>query len=407
MRCVFHIDLDAFFVAVERVLDPSLVGKPVVVGGKPGSRGVVACASYEARKYGLRAGMSLTRAVRLCPHAVFLEGHFRDYQEVSGAFMSILERYSPFLEPVGIDEAYLDMTGFESLYGPLRNAAVSIKQDVRRELGVVASIGIASCKVAAKVASDFGKPDGLVEVPSGGEAEFLAPLPVQDIPGIGMRTARVLIQRLGVMTAGQLADVSPLVLRRNFGIVGDHLHLWANGQDASSVMYVPEDPKSISRETTFQQDVSERKMLLAALRYLAERVGAALRQEGKRARCVFAKVRYSDFQTIAHQSSLRMPVCHDDGIFEAGASLVLRMLREHPGSVRLVGIGVSDLLDDTPQLGLFDMPSERLERLSRTVDAVRGKYGFTAIQRGRTLPLHDLYPVDNRGYILKTSCLSR
>lgn len=407
MKRIFHIDLDAFFVAVERVLDPSLEGRPVVVGGRPGSRGVVACASYEARKYGLRAGIPLAKAYRLCPDAVYLEGHFHHYQQYSDAFMAILGRYSPFLEPIGIDEAYLDMTGFESLYGPLRGVAVQIKRDVRKELGIIASIGIASCKVAAKVASDYGKPDGLVEIPPGGDAEFLAPLGVQQVPGIGPRTARLLIQRLGVATVGDLAMVSPLVLRRNFGVYGDALHLWANGLDASSVAYIPEAPKSISRETTFPQDVGDRRKLLATLRYLAERVGASLRKEAKRARCVSVKVRYGDFQTVAHQCSLKRPVCHDEGIFEAGAGLLLRTLKERPARVRLIGIGVSEFTEDAPQLGLFDMPVERMERLAQALDRVRQKHGFTSIQRGRTLLLRDLYSVDERGYVLKTSCLSR
>ena len=407
MKRIFHIDLDTFFVAVERVLDPSLVGKPVAVGGKPGSRGVVACASYEAREYGLRAGTPVSRAYRLCPHAIYLEGHFHHYQKFSEAFMAILGRYSPFLEPPGIDEAYLEMTGFESLYGSLRSAAVRIKRDVRKELGIVASVGIASCKVAAKVASDYGKPDGLVEIPPGGDAAFLAPLPVRELPGIGPRTAEVLIQRLGITTVGELAQVNPLVLRRNFGVWGDLLHLWANGQDSSPVTYVAEPPKSISRETTFPQDMADRRMLLATLRYLAERVGAGLRREGKRARCVSVKVRYGDFRTVTHQCSVKTPVSHDDGIFEVGVSLFLRTLKERPGRVRLIGIGVSELVEDAPQLALFDMPMERLERLSRTLDTIRRKHGFASIQRGRTLSLRSLYPSDERGYVLKTSCLSR
>lgn len=407
MRRIFHIDLDAFFVAVERVLDPSLEGKPVAVGGKPGSRGVVACASYEARKYGLRAGTPTAKAYRLCPHAIYLEGHFHHYREYSGAFMEILGRYSPFLEPVGIDEAYLEMTGFESLYGPLRDAAVRIKRDVREELGIVASVGIASCKVAAKVASDHDKPDGLTEVPSGGDAAFLSSLSVGGLPGIGPKTAEVLVRRLGISTVGELAQVSPMVLRRNFGVWGDSLHLWANGRDASLVTYVAEPPKSISRETTFPQDVADRRTLLATLRYLAERVGAGLREEGKRTRCVSVKVRYGDFRTVTHQCSVRTPVSHDEAIFETGVSLLLRTLKERPGRVRLIGIGVADLTEDAPQLGLFDAPVERMERLSCTLDAVRRKHGFTSIQRGRTLSLRDLYPSDERGYVLKTSCLSR
>lgn len=405
MRRIFHIDLDAFFVAVERALDPSLEGKPVVVGGLPGSRGVVACASYEARPYGLRAGMPLARAYRLCPHAVFLPGRFHKYQEVSSQFMEILGRYSPFLEPLGLDEAFMDMTGFESLYGSLVALARQIKATVRKELRIVASIGIASSKVAAKVASDYGKPDGLVEVPPGQDAAFLAPLPLRKLPGAGEKTGQVL-QRLGIGTIGELAQVPTVTLRRLFGAYGDMLHLWATGQDSSPVSPIPA-PKSISRETTFPQDTRDLNFLLATIRYLGERVGAELRSEGKKARCVTVKVRYADFHTITRHHTLREPACHDEAIFQAGAALLGKALEERREKVRLVGIGVADLVEGTQQLSLWEGQAQRLERLCQAVDKVREKYGFTALETGRTLALGQLFPQDRRGYILKTSCLSR
>ena len=405
MRRIFHIDLDAFFVSVERALDPSLEGVPVVVGGTPGSRGVVACASYEARAYGLHAGMPIHEAYRRCPHAIYLSGSYQRYQEVSDGFMAILRRYSPFLEPGGIDEAYLDMTGFESLYGPATVAARHMKQAIRQEMGVVASVGIASCKVAAKVASARGKPDGLLEVPDGGDATFLAPLPVAELPGAGGKTASRLAG-LGIVTIGELAALSEATLRRLFGAWGDLLHRWANGQDTSSVIYEREPPKSISRETTFPRDTQDTTFLLSTLRYLAERVGAELREQELRTRCVEAKLRYADFHTVTRSHMLPRPVCDDDAIFQAGQALLARALPERPGMVRLIGIGVAELAPPCQQLALMELPESRQERLCQAVDSVRDRYGFTSIQTGRTLLLRDGFPADRRGHVLKTPCLS-
>jgi DNA polymerase-4 len=187
-RTIMHVDLDAFFVSVEQVSRPELRGKPVVVGGKPDRRGVVAAASYEARAFGLHSAMPLATAVRLCPQAIFIEGNYHRYTEVSKRFMAILADFSPFLEPMGLDEAYMDVTGFESLHGSIRGMAVKIKQRVKDELGIIASVGIATCKVVAKVASDESKPDGLIEVLPGGEAAFLAPLHIRKLPGVGEKT---------------------------------------------------------------------------------------------------------------------------------------------------------------------------------------------------------------------------
>jgi len=198
---IMHIDLDAFFVSVEQALSPELRGKPVVVGGKPDRRGVVASASYEARRFGLHAGMPLATAYRLCSQAVFIEGSFSRYRDASQRFMNILADFSPYLEPVSLDEAYLDVTGFESLYGSIHQMAVAIKQRIKNELGLCASIGIASCKVVAKVASELSKPDGLLEVAAGEEHSFLAPLPIAKLPGIGKKTERVL-GGLGIATIG-------------------------------------------------------------------------------------------------------------------------------------------------------------------------------------------------------------
>ena len=336
-RTILHIDLDAFFVSVEQVLNPELKGKPVVVGGKPDQRGVVATASYEARAFGLHSGMPLVTAVRLCPQAIFIEGSFPKYREASEKFMAILADFSPFLEPMGLDEAYLDATGFESLHGSVRQMALEIKKRVREELGLIASIGIATCKVVAKVASDESKPDGLIEVPAGEESAFLAPLAIDKLPGVGKKTEQVL-KGLGISTIGKLAKMPPETLKSRFGVFGVTLHRFANGIDDREVSPRGE-ASSISRETTFARDTGDRTFLSGKLRYLAEKVGADLRQQGKQARCVTVKIRYADFTTITRSHTLSQATDTDQTIFQTGDDLMRKALTADRRAVRLIGIG--------------------------------------------------------------------
>jgi DNA polymerase IV len=402
---IMHIDLDAFFVSVEQTLNPELKGKQVVVGGKPDRRGVVAAASYEARAFGLHSGMPLLTAVRLCPQAIFIEGNYHHYSEASHKFMAILADFSPFLEPAGIDEAYLDVTGFESLHGTIRQMAFKIKKRVKDELGLVASIGIASCKIVAKVASDHSKPDGLVEVPAGQEADFLAPLPINKLPGIGKKTEQVLTG-LGIKTLGELAKMRPSTLKNRFGTFGEELHRLARGIDDRAVL-PPGEAKSISRETTFPEDISDHEFLMATLRYLTERVGADLREQGKQARCVAIKVRYEDFTTITRQRTLRQTTDTDQAIFQTGAELLQVALTADKRPIHLIGIGVSHLNEPAGQLSLLEVTDRRLEKLNKTIDRIRDKYGFTAIQTGRTLHLKDIFPERSGEYTLPTPSLSR
>ena len=233
-RRIMHVDLDAFFVSVEQVLNPELKGKPVVVGGRPDKRGVVAAASYEARAFGLHSGQPLSTAVRLCPQAIFIEGSFPRYRDASKKFMAILADFTPFLEPMGLDEAYLDVTGFESLHGSIHRMALAIKQRVRDELHLNASIGIAGCKVVAKVASDLSKPDGLLEVPAGEEQAVLAPLPIEKLPGIGKKTEQKL-KGLGIRTLDQLSRMPLDALKSHFGAFGEVLYRYARGIDDSKI----------------------------------------------------------------------------------------------------------------------------------------------------------------------------
>lgn len=403
-RCIMHVDLDAFFVSVEQRDRPELRGRPVVVGGKPDRRGVVAAASYEARKFGLHSGMPLTTAYRLCPQATFIEGDFRKYREASQKFMAILADFSPFIEPMGIDEAYLDVTGFESLYGTLRQMAARIKARVKEEVGLVVSVGIAANRLVAKVASDQSKPDGLLEIAPGEEAGFLAPLPVADLPGVGKKTGDVL-RRLAIKTIGQLAAVPPDTLKHYFGSTGESLQRHARGM-GSDRLYPPAEAKSISRETTFDRDTRDPALIKASLSYLAQKVGRNLREQGKQAKTITLKLRAADFTTVTRQKTVE-PTSSDQAISDAGLELLEKMLLYNRQPVRLVGIGVSNLVEPATQLDMLDSRIMARERLSRQIDRIRKKYGFHAILPGRTLPLKDFFPGHDGGFTLHTPGLSR
>ena len=404
-RRIMHIDLDAFFVSVEQAQNPELQGKPVVVGGKPDRRGVVASASYEARKFGLHAGMPLATASHLCPQAIFIVGNFHKYRDASQKFMAILADFSPYLEPLGIDEAYLDATGFEPIHGSIREMATSIKQRIKDELGICASVGIAGGKVVAKVASELSKPDGLLEVPTGEERSFLSPLPVAKLPGIGKKSERIL-KGLGIQTIGQLASLPLGILKSHFGAYAELMHKRANGIDERKVE-PPAAAKSISRETTLVKDSRDLSLLAATLRYLSERVGSDLLQQDKLAGCVAIKLRFADFTTITRQYTLSQASDTDQTIFDTGTRLMKKELSREKQAVRLVGIGVSNLVEAGRQLDMLDSSTQRLEKLNKTIDHIRKKYGFTAIQTGRTLLLKDIFPSDDNGYTLQTPSLSR
>jgi DNA polymerase-4 len=396
-RRIMHIDLDAFFVSVEQVLNPELKGKPVVVGGKPDRRGVVAAASYEARAFGVHSAMPLATASRLCPQAIFIEGNFPRYRDASEKFMAILADFSPYLEPLGIDEAYMDTTGFESIHGSIRQMAEKIRQSVKDKLSLCASIGIASSKVVAKVASDLSKPDGLLEVPVGKESSFLAPLPIVKLPGIGKKSEQIL-KGLGISTIGQLSALSLDVLESHFGAWGKLIHDHANGIGDDKVE-PPAPAKSTSRETTFAKDTRDVTLLKATLRYLSERVGSA--------KCVTLKLRYADFTTTTRQQTLTQASDTDQTIFETGLRLLKNELPREKQAVRLIGIGVSNLVEAGRQRDMLDASAQRLEKLNTVIDRIRKKYGFTAIQTGRTLRLKDIFPETGEGYTLHTPSLSR
>jgi len=381
-RVIFHVDLDAFFVAVERTLDPSLESKPVIVGG-PGARSVVSCASYEARSFGVHSAMPVAEARRLCPEAVFLPGRHEAYSDVSRRFMAILRDYSPLVAPVSVDEAFLDMTGTERLFGPSEKSGDAIRARISGELSVTASIGVGASKLVAKVASGKCKPDGLLIVPTGESASFLGPLPVRELPGIGPRAEEAL-ERLGVRTLGELAAFPEGPLRRELGErTALSVRRRAAGIDPSPVTPASE-AKSISAETTFDEDSDDGVFLTGALRELSERVGARLRKARRRAGTVALKLRYLDFTTITRQTTLGAPVDGDDAIFQASRALFLAAMRARRAKVRLLGVGVSGLSESASQLSLLDSSNEDDSAISGAIDAIRAKYGKKAIRRGRT-----------------------
>jgi DNA polymerase-4 len=377
-RCILHVDLDAFFVSVEQLHDPSLKGRPVIVGGHPDSRGVVSAASYEARRFGVHSAMPLAHAKRLCPQAVFIPVNFPRYIDASRRFMDLLGTVASIIEPLGLDEAFLDMSeSVRELDGALWHA-VELKRRVREELGLIASVGVASCKIVAKVASEFDKPDGLVLVRPGDEAAFLAPLDVLKLPGVGQKTADSLIE-IGVQTIGQLAALPDEVLLRRFGRYGDLLLSHARGIDDSPVEPRGE-PKSVSRETTFPQDTRDIAHLHATLRSMCDEVARDLRGTRKRAKTVTLKLRYEDFQTVTRQSTLTTETIDAGDLFDAATSMLRVLMTGERRCIRLIGVRASRLSGPERQLGMFSQDAVKMQNLERAITQLHDRYGPKSIQ---------------------------
>ena len=377
---ILHADLDAFYASVEVLDDPSLRGKPVIVGGRPGERGVVSAASYEARRYGVHSAMPLRTAARLCPDGVFVPGHPDRYRELSEQVMRVFATYTPLVEPISLDEAFLDVTGSLAAFGRGDVIARAIKARVLAETGLVVSVGVATNKLCAKVASDLRKPDALVIVPPGEEAAFLAPLPVSRLWGVGPQTQQAL-RDFGVATIGQLASISESRLRRRFGQHGGELRKRALGIDPSPV--VPSQaPKSIGHEHTFNHDVVDPRRLEVTLLDLAESVASRLRRHHMAAGAVQLKLRYEGFETLTRQAPLPRQTRESEPLYEVAMALLRKTLTNERG-VRLIGITAISLTD-TQQLTLFDEP-DRGDRIAASIDAVRERFGDDAITRARLL----------------------
>jgi DNA polymerase-4 len=385
MRQILHVDMDAFFVSVEEVLDPSLKGKPVIVGGDPDGRGVVAAASYAVRRYGVHSAMPIAKAKRLCPHAIFLRGSHRRYREYSVKVFEILRRYSPLVEPMSLDEAFVDLTGCERLHGPVLKAAEKIRNEIREVLGLNASIGIASNKLLAKIASAYCKPNGMLWIASGMEQRFLAPLPIRRIPGIGPK-GEAELQRMGVKSVGDLAHLPLEHLEEAFGKWGASLYRKARGISGSPVTSETEDPRSISRETTLEADSTDPLFLESTLSYLTEKIAGQLRENKLFASTVALKLRYSDFQTVTRSKTLDMPTAEDHILFKTGVGL-FRKLFTHGAKVRLIGVTLTSLTAHPHrQEGLFDCKGgQSWEGLYQGIDHIRHKYGFKSLLRAASL----------------------
>ena len=382
-RVIIHIDMDAFFVSVEELSNPELKGKPVVVGGRPGGRGVVAAASYAARKFGVRSAMPLREAYRRCPDAIFLDGNPRAYMEWSRKVKATLERFSPLVEMASIDEAYLDLTGTNRLLGPPMQAAHSLHETIASETSLPCSIGIASSRVMAKIGSAMAKPNGVLFVPSGAEAAFLAPFDIARIPGVG-KVMQAKLRELGINTIGEAADRGADFLERHFGKSGTALASKARGLDGGA-WFSPgfarsDTPKSISHETTFLEDAIDPALIDATLAKLSQLVARRLRERGLWTRTVQVKIRDQDFTTQTHAQTLTEPTQFDAVILDVVRSLYATH-RNPNRAIRLLGVHAG-ALETNPwhQEDLFaPNRTEKWSRALRAVDTLRDRFGESAV----------------------------
>ncbi len=385
---IIHVDMDAFFASVEQLDRPKLRGKPVIVGGSVESRGVVSAASYEARRFGVHSAMPMSQALRRCPDGVFVPLRMSRYAEISDQIHEIFNRYTPMVEAISLDEAFLDVSGCEKLFGAAESIARKIKREIRDELGLVASAGVATNKFLAKVASDLEKPDGLVVVPTDQEAieSFLEPLPIRRIWGVG-KVAAERFHRIGVRTIGQLRRLSLSGLTGHFGeSTARHFYDLARGRDGRDVIPYC-SPKSISHETTFPKDESDPKLLRTCLLELTDQVACRLRAKKLFAKSVHLKVRFADFRTVTRSSTLPTPTNRTDKLSSTAVEILEHRLPAKQLPVRLIGIGVGHLTETAEvQLDLFDRETNpRQKQLDRATDEIRDRFGNCSIRRGGSL----------------------
>ncbi len=381
-RRILHIDMDAFFASVETALNPSLRGKPLIVGGRAeDARSVVSSASYEARRYGVHAAMPIAQAKKLCPKGIFIPCSHGVYGKVSQRIQAILESVTPYIQMASIDEANLDITGSIHLFGDEATLADHIKDCIRDQEHITATIGIASNKMTAKIAANSCKPDGYLSVPTGMEREFLAPLPVGVLPGVGPHT-RESLEQMGIMTVRQLAETPENILKRLVGEQGARgLHASAQGLGSDTVE-PPRLPKSISRETTFSKDLADWHEIEPVLFRLAEHCAYTMRTEGLETRRITLKVRYGDFETKTFAHSLPEPTALDSMILQALRELLPKG-KARRARVRLIGVNLSSLSYNQHQMELFKREQEeKWERAMRSVDALRDKLGFDSVGLG-------------------------
>jgi DNA polymerase IV len=383
-RAILHVDMDAFYASIEQLDDPRLKGRPVIVGADPREghgRGVVAACSYEARKFGVRSALPIGRAWKLCPEGAFVRPRMKRYVEVSAQVMEVLRQFTNLVEPLSIDEAFLDITGSITLFGAPVQIARAIKKQIRETTGLTASAGVAPNKFLAKIASDLKKPDGLVVVELGEIEAFLRDLPIARLWGVGPKTEDRL-HEMGLHTIGAIRGRTQEEMTRALGSnLGAHLHALAQGHDERPV--VPNwEPKSISNETTFEEDTRDRELLVQTIRRLAESVGRRLRRENYRARKVTLKIRFEPFDTHTRQTSVKRPIDGDEDITRLALGLFDQFSLDR--RVRLIGVGTGEIVrpgEEPAQMDLFD-ESRKESVIDRTVDKIRERFGDDRIRRG-------------------------
>jgi DNA polymerase-4 len=383
---ILHCDMDAFYASVEERDRPELAGKPVIVGGTPEQRSVVSAANYVARKFGVHSAMPAVTARRLCPHGFFLPPRIGYYAEISRQIREIFVRFTPLVEPLSLDEAFLDVTGSEGLFGTAPEIGRQIKRAVYDETGLVVSVGVAPNKFLAKIASDFKKPNGFFVVEPQRVQEFLDPLPVERLWGVGKQSSKV-FQQLGIRTIGQLRQWPIETLKDRFGSHGEHLWRLAHGIDEEPV-FPEREAKSISHETTFEEDIADLDVLRSWLVELTEQVAWRLRRHGLRGQTVHLKVRFADFSLITRSQTLPAPTDITDELWQTADELLCHRLPANHLPVRLVGMGVSGF-DATGLVQglLFDGEQRKKQtELDLASDQIRERFGSSALRRATSLP---------------------
>ena len=371
---ILHVDADAFFASVEVAKNPALLGKPIIVGAVSSKRGVVSTASYEARKFGVKSGMAISQAKKLCPNGIFIDGDWKSYKVYSDEMFSIFEKYTPYITQTSIDEAYLNITESIALFNGEEKLAINLKESVKNKLNITVSVGIGGSNVVAKIASSIVKPDGLTIVPSNSEKEFLKDLSVDEMPGVGKKS-KLALEENGIIKIGDLYKYSKLELIELFGAFGNYL--WNAINLVEEERY--DSTKSISKEKTFEEDTIDINVLSKELMDLTEDVGFRLRKEGLEAKTVFIKVRYADFKTITRRKTFKIGLYDDVAIYREALDL---LKSEIVSPIRLIGVGVSNL---EKQNILFVQEEDKNIKFLKAIDAIKSNFGTTKIKRMKGL----------------------
>jgi DNA polymerase-4 len=390
---VLHIDIDAFFAAVEVMLNPALKGKPVIIGGMPDERGVVSTASYEARKYGVYSGMALRTAGQKCPRGIFLRGRYHVYSRTSERFMDVLRRFSPRVEVASIDEAYMDLGGMRYLYPSVYDLAHKIKRTVEQEIGIDVSMGLGFSRMGAKLATEVAKPGNIFFLQD--EKDFISNLSLEKIPGIGKHTLLIL-QGLGIKRVKELRNAYPAIWKRT---IAPHIYSGSRYPDRHEPR-----TKSFSRETTFPEDILDRDLIMSHLAYLVDRLSVYLIEHKLYAGRIEVKVRFSDFSTFTKRMSLEFPTYSYHNMWKRVLYLLDCLLKKKKLPLRLVGVKVEDI---SHHRDILPFVSLKTEKLSSGVTDVKKRFGFSSIFTARELLLEKIYPVERDGVVLKTASLTK